>query len=264
MNRSLKVQVDKFLQTQADLLIFGATGTGKTTLAKNICHQLGAKGSIFEGRDFSFIEFAEHVRKSQHQPVIIEDIEKLSFRDQTDLLLWLENSVSRPRLIFTTRIDIRSLVAHGNFRADLFYKISVVSIKTEELNSDKSQIPDLAQHLLGVYQILHSRHGLSFSSEALEKIKEAQWPGNYSELENVIERAVLMSEGPQISSNDIEVVSNAKATLPVKKLADLERDLIIQTLRMTDQNRTRTAELLGISIRTLRNKIQEYRQEGLL
>ena len=199
--------------------------------------------------------------------MIIEDIERLSFSDQSKLLVWLENPSKKIRALFTSRVSLWDLVGQQSFRSDLYFKISVATLKLPELMEMKEDIAILANHFLGVYQILHNKPHLSLSDTALMKLSRWEWPGNFSELENVLEKAVLLSEFEIIQEEDIETneqVSLAPTALPIKKLAEVERDLILQTLKVTAQNRTRAAEILGISIRTLRNKIQEYKEEGVL
>lgn len=264
----LALQAEKVLKANTDILIYGAAGTGKTSWSRNLANRKASHGCrIFEGRDFDFDDFYHSVTQELIDTVIVEDIEQLSFSDQSKMLVWLENPSKKIRTIFTTRASLWDLVGQQNFRSDLYFKISVATLKLPELKEMKEDIAVLSEHFLGVYQILHNKSNLNLSEAAFLKLSRWDWPGNFSELENVLEKAVLLSESHNIQEDDIETndrVSLSPHALPIKKLAEVERDLIIQTLKVTDQNRTRAAEILGISIRTLRNKIQDYKEEGLL
>ena len=264
----LALQAEKVLKANTDILIYGAAGTGKTSWSKNLANRKASHSCrIFEGRDFDFDGFYHTVTQELIDTVIVEDIEQLSFSDQSKILVWLENPSKKIRALFTTRASLWDFVGRQNFRSDLYFKISVATLKLPELKEMKEDISVLSEHFLGVYQILHNQPNLSLSEAALVKLSSWDWPGNFSELENVLEKAVLLSESHNIQAEDIETndqVTLSPTALPIKKLAEVERDLILQTLKVTAQNRTRAAEILGISIRTLRNKIQDYKEEGLL
>ncbi|MCX7977405.1 MAG: sigma-54-dependent Fis family transcriptional regulator, partial [Bdellovibrionaceae bacterium] len=118
---------------------------------------------------------------------------------------------------------------------------------------------------INVQSLLQSKPGLSISKEALSKLKSWHWPGNISELECVIERAAALAEKNQITEEhiifeDVEIcVDQFGAGMT---LSEMEKRLILQTLQITSQNKTKAARMLGISIRTLRNKLNEYRHGG--
>jgi two-component system response regulator AtoC len=263
----LHLQAEKILKTSADILICGASGTGKTYWAKNLAGRTTSSNKIFEGRGFSYEDFFSQLSYGGIECVIIEDIEQLAFSEQSKLLVWLEHPSRKVKAIFTTRANLWQLVQKQNFRSDLFFKISIATLNLPEIQEMKEDLPALAQHLIGVYEILHNRPKFSLSESAMSKLAEWNWPGNFSELENVLEKAVLLSSKSVLTEDDIETNERAasiSSSIPIKKLSEVERDLILQTLKMTHQNRTKAAEILGISIRTLRNKIQEYREEGIL
>jgi two-component system response regulator FlrC len=268
--RKLSLNIEKILKTTADVLIMGAAGTGKTYWSKNIAGRVSSEYRIFEGRGFAYEEFFTQL-SYQHghgiECVTIEDIEQLAFSEQSKLLVWLENPNRKVRAIFTSRANLWEMVQKQNFRSDLYFRISVASVRLPEIQEMREDLPGMAEHLMGVYEILHSRSKISLSEGAIKKLLEWNWPGNFSELENVLEKAVLLSNKSVLTEEDIETNDSAaivSSMLPIKKLAEVERDLILQTLKLTRQNRTKAAEILGISIRTLRNKIQEYREEGIL
>lgn len=263
----IHLQVEKFLKTSVDILICGAAGTGKTYWAKNIAGRLGGTHKVFEGRGFSYEDLFSQLSYGSVDCVIIEDIEHLAFSEQSKLLMWLEHPNRKVRVIFTTRSNLMELVQKQSFRSDLYFKISVAALRLPELQEMAADLPKIAEHFVGVYEILHNKPRVAISSEALRKLSEWTWPGNFSELENVLEKAVLLTNKAVLTEDDIETNESAEtvsSSIPIKKLSEVERDLILQTLKLTRQNRTKAAEILGISIRTLRNKIQEYREEGIL
>ena len=191
----LALQAEKVLKANADILIYGAAGTGKTTWSKNLANRKASHSCrIFEGRDFSFDDFYQAVTQELIDTVVVEDIEQLSFSDQSKLLVWLENPFKKIRALFTTRTSLWDLVGQQSFRSDLYYKISVATLKLPELKEMKEDIATLSNHFLGVYQILHNKANLTLSEAALMKLSRWDWPGNFSELENVLEKAVLLSE----------------------------------------------------------------------
>lgn len=264
----LVLQMEKAVKSSSDLLLTGEPGTGKTYWAKFLAsRKVLAPLRIFEGRDFSFEDFFAYVGQSPGACVLIEEVDRLSFGEQSKLHWWLSQRKRPVQVIFTTRVNLLSLVESQDFRSDLFYRISVVSLRLPTLKDLKEDLPALIQHLVGVYQIIHNRPLIRLHPEALEKMLTWHWPGNFSELENVLEKTLVLSSTDEILSGDVELEDQnmlSASYLPIKKLAEVERDLILQTLKITDQNRTRAAEILGISIRTLRNKIHEYKQEGIL
>jgi two-component system response regulator FlrC len=122
--------------------------------------------------------------------------------------------------------------------------------------------------VLEVSQIMHGKSGLSLTADAFNRLNTWNWPGNIRELENVLERAVVLAKSTRIDADAIqfEAVNEDLALdfAPGMSLSEVEKRLILQTLELTAQNRTRAAQMLGISIRTLRNKLNEYREEGVL
>ena len=179
------------------------------------------------------------------------------------------------RLIATTNVNLEKAVEKGEFREDLFYRLNVIPIKLPILADRQEDIPILAYHFLRRLAKVHCRKVDKISPEALNYLIQAPWHGNVRELENSIERAVVMCRGNQIELSDFfitgepppviettsfeAVESTSDITLP---LAELEKRHILKTLRNQNGHRARTAETLGISIRTLRNKLNEYRKEG--
>lgn len=173
------------------------------------------------------------------------------------------------RLIATTNRDLRQMVKEGKFREDLYYRLNVVPLEIPPLRARLGDIRLLSQHFLEVSNLVNGRNVQGISEQALQKLIQWPWPGNVRELENTIERAVLLCKGAQIQTDDItqlqnETNFNESVLMPGMTVLEVEKQLILKTLDYTNQNRTRAAELLGISIRTLRNKLNEYREAGIL
>jgi len=153
------------------------------------------------------------------------------------------------------------------FREDLYYRINVIPLQIPALRERPDDVVALAENFIKVSSILNSRNVTKLSLGALNKLSQWNWPGNVRELENVIERAVLMANQGEIQSEHIIIEnftsspgtpSNSGMTAGMT-IAQMERELIYKTLDKTNQNRTQAARILGISIRTLRNKLHEYR-----
>jgi DNA-binding NtrC family response regulator len=178
------------------------------------------------------------------------------------------------RLLAATNRQPQQAVSEGKLRDDLLYRLNVFGIHLPSLRERKEDLPILAQHLVAQLAERHGRPARFMSSAALEALQFHSWPGNVRELRNVIERAVIICSGPQIERHHFapypieqrERLRNEDTlSLPVgTPLEEVERQMIMRTLQKTKNNKTRAAELLGISLKTLHNKINLYRERGLL
>lgn len=174
------------------------------------------------------------------------------------------------RIIATTNRDIVKEVAQGKFRQDLYYRLYVIHIEVPPLRERQKDLTILAEHFLKSCSEKFGRDNLTLSSDAIEKIKAHSWPGNVRELQNVIQRAVIMSNSDTITGMALPIDSESTiqsldwvAGLPVgQKLRLVETHFILETLKSHRGNRTHAAKTLGISLRTLRNKINEFTSEG--
>ena len=182
------------------------------------------------------------------------------------------------RVLATTNRDLRKAVEKGDFREDLYYRLNVFPVRVPALRERLDDIPVLAGHFLKRFARLHGRGIPGFSPAASEALLRHPWPGNVRELQNTIERSVILTESgnsipeaalgllpgtlpagtPAVLALPKSVDTSAGASLT---LAEVEREHILRTLEATGGNRAKAADALQISIRTLRNKLNEYRVE---
>ncbi len=176
------------------------------------------------------------------------------------------------RVIATTNRNLQSLVRNGGFREDLYYRLNVVRLSIPPLRERREDIPLLADFFCKRYAKDSGRQDVRLSAEALAKLMQHDWPGNVRELENAIQRAITLCAGSPIRPEDLLLVEARNPNIgrpqgsPSSELGfsagvtmrEMERQLICRTLEDTGGNRTRAAKCLGISLRTLRNKLNEF------
>jgi len=217
--------------------------------------------------------------------LLLDEISEMDIRIQAKLLRAIqEKEIDRiggkapikvnTRIIATSNRNLDEAVKNGTFRQDLYYRLNVVNINIPSLKDRPDDIVVLAKHFVKKYSELNDLPMKAMSKAAEDKLMNYLWPGNVRELENTIHRAVLLSAGEEIEEtavilDDADSVINktetpaAAGAVPVgTTVAGMERTLIIDTLKHTMGNRTIAAQILGISIRTLRNKLKQYEAEG--
>jgi DNA-binding NtrC family response regulator len=190
------------------------------------------------------------------------------------------------RIIAATNRELRAEVAAGRFREDLFFRLNVIELRIPPLRDRPGDILPLAERFAERYARANGLPARPFAVTAMAAMRAHAWPGNVRELENTIHRAVLLATGDAIEDFDLDLLRSGPgprlmaaaapavpsglpaAAQPItalvgRRMEEVERDLIIETLSHCLGNRTRAAEILGISIRTLRNKLSEYRAAGL-
>jgi two-component system, response regulator FlrC len=227
--------------------------------------------------------------------LLLDEISEMDARLQAKLLRAIQERVidrvggTKPvpvdiRILATSNRNLAEAVKQGTFREDLLYRLNVVNLKIPALRDRPADIIELATHFAKKYATANALPQRALSLEVKKALMAARWPGNVRELENAMHRAVLLASGPEIgpeaikapdggsldaleTSRDLaaQAAMTAEAlsrTFVGRTLEDVERDLILQTLDHTLGNRTHAANILGISIRTMRNKLNQYMDEG--
>ncbi len=216
--------------------------------------------------------------------LLLDEISEMDLRLQAKLLRAVqEREITRVGSNNSVKVDVRILatsnrnmeaeVKAGKFREDLFFRLNVVKLTVPPLRNRPKDIEVLAKHFAISCAEENAVPVRALTADAITALKAHRWPGNVRELENTVHRAVLLASGDKISAEavmltdaDGNLSEEAKAGiggLVGRTVADVERDLIIDTLKHTLGNRTHAAKILGISIRTLRNKLNTYVQDGL-
>ena len=218
--------------------------------------------------------------------LLLDEISEMDIRLQAKLLRALqEREIDRlggaapvkidVRILATTNRDLTEEVRRGTFREDLYFRLNVITLRVPALRERPGDIAALADHFCRKFSEVNGVPIRKVSPLALNALIGHHWRGNVRELENILHRAVLLSSGPDIGVRDLELApADGKPRTPMgsgggiaslvgRKMEDVERDLIIETLGHTLGNRTHAAVILGISIRALRNKLRDYAASGV-
>jgi len=295
--RAVVAKARRVAQTDADILIEAESGTGKELLARLIHKASPRAAKPFVGVNCSAFpenllesELFGHVRGAftgamNMKPgkfqvadggtLLLDEIGEMPLSLQPKLLRVLQEREvdrlgdTRPisvdvRVVATTNRPLTAQIEAGAFRADLYYRLNVVPLTIPPLRDRRDDIVELAQHFLRKYAPKSQRGQFRISDDLAARLREYDWPGNVRELENFMRRAVVLAHGTELDASAF----GHSATPPSPEhqrgvsagvtLEALERRLLEATLAATGGNRTRTAELMGISLRTVRNKIREY------
>ncbi|MBE9532132.1 MAG: sigma-54-dependent Fis family transcriptional regulator, partial [Proteobacteria bacterium] len=170
------------------------------------------------------------------------------------------------RVIATTNKDLKAEVSEGRFREDLFYRLNVFPFVLPPLRERPDDIKLLSDHFLTLFADRYSKPVKDIEDNAFASLLNNPWRGNVRELENVMERAVLMSSGESLTLDNLYYgeeppVRSKLSNVADKTIKEMEKELILMALKDTEGNKTKAAKKLGISIRTLRNKLKEYSVE---
>ncbi len=286
-------QVKRLAPTQATVLLTGESGTGKEVIARTLhalstrrtgafvavnCAALseGLLDSELFGHEKGSFTGADKQRRGRFEladggTLLLDEVGEMSPALQAKLLRVLqERQVVRVggaatltvdvRVIAATHRDLKARVAAGTFREDLYYRLAVVPVHLPPLRERKTDIMALAKHFLDKVGRRYGRPGLRLDPPAEEAMVRYTWPGNVRELYNVVERSVVLSHGHLIGTSDLAlgVGESAQPVGDTLNLANLEREAIHRALVQTSGNRREAADLLGISLRALQYKLNEY------
>lgn len=290
---SLLDQAVQAAKTQATILVQAESGTGKELLAhwihKNSANYNGPfvavncaalPDSLLESELFGYEKGAftgannfkpGKFELAQNGTILLDEIGEMAPLLQAKLLRVLQEQEvdrvggKRPvpirvRVIATTNKDLRKLIARGQFREDLFFRLNVVPLRIPPLRDRKDDIAVLTEHFMKKYG---GAADAKPDKETIELLDRYGWPGNVRELENIVHRAFALRGRLKITPADLfdQSVDTPETTglQAGQSVGEMERKLILTTLEQTNGNRTHAAKLLGISLRTLRNKLREYR-----
>jgi DNA-binding NtrC family response regulator len=295
--RRLLEQVEKIAQSDADVLIEAESGTGKEVIARMIHRHSARRAGPFIAVNCSAFpenllesELFGHVRGAftgaqnakpgkfelaQGGTLLLDEIGDMPHVLQPKLLRVLqEREIDRlgdtkpvsvnVRIIATTNRPLLQQVKAGVFRSDLYYRLHVVPLNIAPLRERRDDVLPLANYFLRKYEPALAKGTYRLSPEFSARLEMYDWPGNIRELENVIRRELTFATGNILKGEDgplaVEIVSQVQehALRPGLTLEEAERRLLQNTLQATGGNRTRAAEMMGVSLRTVRNKIREY------
>ena len=298
--------------TQATVLLQGESGTGKELVAHAV-HKLSlrSKGpfvaihcaalspTLLESELFGHEKGAFTGAVAQRQgrfemadggTLFLDEISEIDASVQVKLLRVLEERKFERvggretidvdiRLIAATNKDLKSLVAEGKFREDLFFRLAVVDIIVPPLRERSDDVPLLCSHFLKRFSDDNNKDVTSITPEAMNMLSSYKWPGNVRELRNTIEKMVVMAHGNKLTARDVPMnikeetrlsgagaaasFSPETAVTPIS-LADAEKRMIFAALKKNNENRTKAAIELGVSRRTLHRKLREYGEEAAL
>lgn len=288
----------KAARSQAAVLIRGESGTGKEVLARLI-HRGSNRSdapyiaincaaipeNLLESELFGF-EKGAFTGADKFKPgkfeladkgtLVLDEIGDMPLHLQAKILRVLqEKEVDRlggkkaipvdSRIISLTNQDIEEKIKEKEFREDLLFRLNVVEFIIPPLRERPDDIQFLTEYFLRMYEGDAGHENLEISKKAMDKLMAYSWPGNVRELQNVIHRTTIFCDGSEIKDDDIEFKTYSipsPSSTDIKTVAEMEKDLILRTLEKTANNKTKAADILGISSRTLRNKLHEYNLEG--
>ncbi len=296
MKRILQ-DLEKIAKAHASVFITGESGTGKEVIAGAI-HELSARSqypfikvncaaipetlleSEFFGHERGSFTGA-HTRKTgrfelaDKGTLLLDEVTEIPLVLQPKLLRAIQEQEfervggTKPikvnlRFLATSNRNMQEAIEGKVFREDLFYRLNVVPIQIPPLRERREDILPLAHHFLERFCAENHKPLKTFTERASKKLVDYPWPGNVRELANIIERTVVLDFDPVIDSEHLYLDSSVVAPKELKKgitLHEMEKQLILETLEANCQNRTKTAARLGISVRTLRNKLYEYGEQ---
>ncbi len=288
---AIRQSIRRAAATNSTVLIMGESGTGKELVARAIHassprsagplivinmaavpetlveselfgHSKGAFTSAMQTRVGRF-------EQANHGTLFIDEIGDFPLHMQPKLLRVVEDGLVSPlgseieihvdvRLVAATSRPLSKLVRSGEFREDLYYRLNVIAIELPPLRSRREDIRPLVEHFLEQLSANPAIPSLSVSPELMDRLENLPWPGNIRQLRNTLERMCVMSQGEQLTVADLPAEIAEEAPVAANDLRSMERSAILETLRRFEGNRTRAAEALGISVRTLQRRLRDW------
>jgi len=291
-------------KSDSTILVYGESGTGKELIAQLIHENSNRKSKPFvavncaaipdnlleselfghEKGSFTGAAFRKHGKfeLAQGGTILLDEIGEMTMTLQAKLLRVLQEfEIDRVggkepvpidvRVISTTNVDIKQAVSEKKFREDLYYRLNVIPIRVPPLRDRKGDVEVLTEHFIKKMSVKNNKNIKGITKEAMDILLNRKWYGNVRELQNMMERAVLLSGQDKIRKEDFileEIVEkrlsdNSEVNLSAETIDEMEKKLIERTLNDKGGNRTHAAKSLGISIRTLRNKLNEYKDRAV-
>ncbi len=280
--------IQEVAKTDTTLILYGETGTGKSAIAKAIHKMSERKGefieincasipeSLIESELFGYEKGAfsgaikqkpGKIELAQDGTLFLDEIGELTPSVQAKFLKVLQNKSferlggleilkTNARFITATNKDLKQMVKDGKFREDLYFRLNVFPIKLPSLRDRRNSIPKIAEYLIKKISFRLGKENKKLDDKSLEIIKTYSFPGNIRELENMLERAIILS-----NSKEIEIKPDILNETELNDLKSLEKKAIIEALKNSGGNKKQAANILGISLRTLYYKIKEYKIE---
>jgi DNA-binding NtrC family response regulator len=300
--RRVMASIEQVAPTSASVIIVGESGTGKELVARTI-HELSTRShgpyvaincaalpetlmeSELFGHERGAFTGADRRREGCFElanggTLLLDEIAEMKTELQAKLLRVIEERKIRRlggsaevpvdvRVLAATNRNLESRLREGKFREDLYYRLNVFSIQLPSLRERLEDLPALIEDFLRQLSPPGGKDIIGMEAECLELLKSQRWPGNVRQLRNVIERALVVTQGPMISIADLpeelKVSRNSRDVLDIHvgmSLSAVKRQLLLETLKSTGGNKVKAAEILGITIKTLYNQLKSY-QTGL-
>lgn len=305
MNYVFKM-IDRIKDVDINVLISGESGTGKELIARAIHNTSKRRNqnmevincaaipyNLLESELFGYEKGAFTGANSRYKgkfelaqggTLFLDEIGDMDIGLQAKLLRVIQEKTITPlgseksipvdfRLISATNLNLQEEIKNGNFREDLFFRLNVVNIEVPALRNRMEDIPALTKHFINKFSKSFKKDVIGISRAAINILEKYDYPGNVRELQNIIERAIALTEGNTIQVSDLPrdlfphgLIDSQGHTIDIQvgdSLEEAEKKLILATLAHYEENRRRTAETLGMSERHLYNKLKQYKEEDI-